>query len=52
MKKHNVPTHDLYTISYERIKELMRPANVHYTPEGYRVLGKDVARVIIETLKN
>lgn len=51
MKKHNVPTHDLYTISKKRMKELMRPANVHYTPEGSRVLGKDVARVIVEALK-
>ena len=52
MKKHNIPTHDLFTISKKRMKELMRPANVHYTPEGSRVLGKDVARVIIEALKN
>ena len=51
MKKHNVPTHDLYTISKKRMKELMKPANVHYTAEGSRVLGKDVARIVIETLK-
>ena len=51
MKKHNIPTHDLYTISKKRMKELMRPANVHYTPEGSRVLAKEVARVIVEALK-
>ena len=51
MKKHNVPTHDLYTISKKRMKELMKPANVHYTAEGSRVLGKDVARIVIEALK-
>ncbi len=51
MKKHDVPTHDLFTISKKRMKELMKPANVHYTAEGSRVLGKDVARIVIETLK-
>ncbi len=51
MKKHGVPTHDLYTISKERMKELMLPANVHYTKDGYQVLAKDVARVIEEALK-
>ena len=50
MKKYDVPTHDLYTISKKRMKELMKPANVHYTTEGSRVLGKDVARIVIETL--
>ena len=51
MKKHGVPTHDLFTMSQKRMKEIMRPANVHYTPEGSKVLGKDVARVIMEVLK-
>ena len=51
MKKHGVPTHDLFTMSKKRMREIMRPANVHYTPEGSKVLGKDVARVIIEVLK-
>jgi len=51
MKKHGVPTHDLFTMSKKCMKEIMRPANVHYTPAGSKVLGKDVARVIIEALK-
>jgi len=51
MKKHEVPTHDLFTMSKKRMKEIMRPANVHYTPTGSKVLGKDVARVILEALK-
>ena len=51
MKKHGVPTHDLFTMSKKRMREIMRPANVHYTPEGSKVLGKDVARVIMEALK-
>ena len=51
MKKHHISTHDLFTVSKKRMKELMRPANVHYTAEGSRVLGKDVARIVIEALK-
>ena len=51
MEKHGVPTHDLFTMSKKRMKEIMRPANVHYTPEGSKVLGRDVARVIMEALK-
>ncbi len=51
MKKHGIPTHDLFTMSHKRMKELMLPANVHYKKEGSVALGKDVARVILETLK-
>jgi hypothetical protein len=46
MKKHGIPTHDLFTMSKARMKELMLPANVHYTKNGSRELGKDVARAI------
>ncbi|MGB0581319.1 MAG: SGNH/GDSL hydrolase family protein [Limisphaerales bacterium] len=51
MDKHGIPTHDLYTISMNRMKELMKTANVHYTAEGSKVLGQDVARVILKALK-
>jgi acyl-CoA thioesterase-1 len=51
MKRHGIPTHDLFTLSKDRMEELMLPANVHYKPEGSKVLGEDVARVILETLK-
>jgi len=51
MKKHGVPTHDLFTMSKARMKELMLPANVHYTKGGSSVLGKDVARAIEAALK-
>jgi lysophospholipase L1-like esterase len=46
MKRHQIPTHDLYTMSVDRMTELMREANVHYHPEGSRVLAEDVAQVI------
>tara|TARA_B100000579_G_scaffold163177_1_gene132526 strand:+ start:315 stop:1001 length:687 start_codon:yes stop_codon:yes gene_type:complete len=51
MIRHGVPTHDLFTISRERMKEIMRPANVHYTEEGSKVLAESVAEVILDALK-
>ena len=51
MIRHGVPTHDLFTISRERMKEIMRPANVHYTEEGSKVLAVSVAEVILDALK-
>ena len=51
MIRHGIPTHDLFTMSKERMKEIMLPANVHYTREGSEVLGGDVAKVILEALK-
>ena len=50
MKKHKVPTQDLFTVSNERMKEIMRPANVHYTKEGSRFLGELVAKRILKEL--
>ena len=50
MKKHAVPTLDLYTMSKKRMKELMRPANVHYFPAGSQALAEVVAKDILERL--
>ena len=51
MIRHGIPTHDLFTMSKERMKEIMLPANVHYTKDGSEVLGRDVAKIILEALK-
>ena len=51
MIRHGIPTHDLFTISRERMQEIMRPANVHYTEEGSKVLAESVAEVILDALK-
>ena len=51
MIRHGIPTHDLVTMSKKRMKEIMLPANVHYTKDGSEVLGGDVATVILEALK-
>ncbi len=50
MKRHKIQTHDLFAMSKKRMKEIMKPANVHYTPEGSKALGQDVARVILKAL--
>lgn len=46
MAKYDIPTEDLFTMSKERMKEIMRPANVHYFPEGSKALAKKVAATI------
>ena len=51
MIRYSIPTHDLFTLSRERMKEIMRPANVHYTEEGSKVLAESVADVILQALK-
>ena len=51
MIRHGIPTHDLFTMSIKRMKEIMLPANVHYTKDGSEVLGREGARVILEALK-
>lgn len=51
MKANDIPTHDLYTVSKERMDELMLPANVHFKPAGSQVLAELVAARILEELK-
>ena len=51
MIRYGIPTHDLFTLSRERMKEIMKPANVHFTEEGSKVLAESVAEVILEALK-
>lgn len=51
MKANDIPTHDLYTVSKERMEELMLPANVHFKSEGNEVLARMVSDRILEELK-
>jgi len=52
MKKHGVPTLDLYTPSKKNMKEWMREANVHYFPHGSQALAEIVAKDVLERLKD
>lgn len=51
MRKHDVPTNDLYTYAKERLDKIQRPRNVHFTPAGSKVLAKKVAGDIEAALK-
>ena len=46
MKKHGVAVNDLHTLAADKLSEIQLPHNVHFTPEGSRVLAKRVAEVI------
>ncbi len=50
MKANDIPTDDLYAFALPRLKEIQRPANVHFSPEGSKVLAEQVARAILDAL--
>jgi hypothetical protein len=52
MKKHGVPTLDLFTPSKKNMKDWMKEANVHYHAHGSRALAELVAKDILTRLKN
>jgi hypothetical protein len=49
-KKHGVAINDLYAFALPRLAQIQLPANVHFTPEGSKVLGKQVAEEISKAL--
>ncbi len=52
MEKHGVQIDDMFALVKPQIGEIMRPANVHFTPEGSQLLGKHVAGVIQAALES
>lgn len=50
MAARGVAVNDLYAVAVPRLAELQRPANVHFTPEGSRVLAAPVAAAIRQHL--
>ncbi len=52
MEEKGVPTQDLYRFCQERLAEIQRPANVHFTPEGSQALAEQVAAEIEKALAN
>ncbi len=50
MEKEGVAINDLYAFALPRIEKIQIPSNVHFTPEGSKVLAKQVARSIAEAL--
>ena len=51
MKKHGIPTLDLFTPSKKNMKEWMRKADVHYYAHGSQALAELVAEDILNRLK-
>lgn len=51
MKANGVAINDLFAFARPRLKEIQRPVNVHFTPEGSRALAEQVVRHIREALK-
>jgi acyl-CoA thioesterase-1 len=52
MKKHDIPTLDLFTPSKKNMKDWMRKADVHYYAHGSQALAELVAEDILKRLKN
>lgn len=50
MDEHQIATDDQYAFAKARLKEIQRPANVHFTPEGSRELAKQAVAAIEKAL--
>ena len=42
---------DLYGLSIGKLEKIQRPANVHFTPEGSRMLAEQVVKSISRQLE-
>ena len=51
MKKHGIPTDDLFGAMTPRLKEFQPPLDVHFTGAGYDFLGATVGEAILARLK-
>lgn len=46
MQANQIPIDDLYSFALPRLAQIQLPKNVHFTPDGSKVLGTEVARQI------
>ena len=51
MAGHGVSVNDLYAFALPRLADIQREANVHFLPEGSRLLAEQVAAAIAKQLK-
>jgi hypothetical protein len=51
MKKHGIPTDDLFAAMTPRLKEFQPPLDVHFTGVGYDFLGAKVGEAVLARLK-
>lgn len=50
MEEKGIPTDDLYTLAKEKAAEIQLPANVHFSPDGSKVLAEHVVASIEKAL--
>jgi lysophospholipase L1-like esterase len=51
MQRHAVAINDLYGFAVPRVKEIQRPADVHFTAEGSKLLARQVAASILGAMR-
>ena len=51
MQSHGIATDDLFTFITPHLGKVQNPKDVHFTEEGYKLLGKQVATSIEAALK-
>ena len=51
MRENEIAVNDLYGFALPELKEIQRPVNVHFTPEGSKQLAKEVAKHIRMAIK-
>jgi len=51
MDAEGIPIDDLYSFALPQLKKIQMSANVHFTPEGSKVLAGQVAASILQALK-
>ncbi len=51
MKERKIAIDDMYSFCMPRLKEIIRPANVHFTPAGSKALAKQAVTAITAALK-
>ena len=52
MKEQQIMVHDLYGFCKPQLKQIQRPANVHFTPAGSKALGQQVVKHIEKAIQN
>jgi acyl-CoA thioesterase-1 len=52
MQRHGVAIDDLYAFALPRLAEIQLPQNVHFKPEGSKVLAGQVSAAILKALEN
>lgn len=51
MRKNGIAINDLYQFALPRLEKIQLPNNVHFTPAGYKLLGKEVAKSIRKAIR-